>query len=484
MEYIRSRCQIFTPEDKVKLMLSKIKYNENVYNRKIMENSFGDGAFLVQIVKLFIKDAFRLGKSINEVKTSLENCIYGIEKDKLLFEKTKNTLNDLVKEYGVFDVNWRLYNTDTLNISFIDKFDFIVGNPPYISYHDLTNNERVHLKKLYKSCSSGLFDIYFAFIEWSLKHLSDIGELIYIVPNSIYKNSSGKVIRSMILPKLKMIMNYKREQVFQNVLTSVTIIHIDNKIKTRNIIYINDDYLSKKISKYDLDSKDKWNFYSQDVNSVSYRFGDYFNVFNSVATLKNKIFISNDFSSKGELTIFNGKMVESNILRDACSIKNMNNNKKGKIIFPYKYTNDKLICLDEDEMINIYPYTYNYLLNNKKNLLSCERDKSSRWYEFGRSQGLQKLNQEKLLMSRIFTKKIQVYELSSNQIPYSGLCVIKKKKLSLEIAKEILKSDDFRKYLLNIGMNMSGESIQVSSKDVENYMFCVDKEWECNEWIE
>ncbi len=56
MDIKSSRCQIFTPESKVKYMLDMLGYEKNLYGKKIIENSFGDGCFLVEIIKRYIID--------------------------------------------------------------------------------------------------------------------------------------------------------------------------------------------------------------------------------------------------------------------------------------------------------------------------------------------------------------------------------------------------------------------------------------------
>ena len=41
----------------------------------------------------------------------------------------------------------------------------------------------------------------------------------------------------------------------------------------------------------------------------------------------------------------------------------------------------------------------------------------------------------------------------------------------LEDAKEILESDEFMKYVEDVGIHISGTSLRITSKDIENYMF-------------
>lgn len=64
------------------------------------------------------------------------------------------------------------------------KFDYIIGNPPYISYRDLDEATRIFVKGKFKSCAYGKFDYSYAFIEASLEGLSDngaFGEIILVL---------------------------------------------------------------------------------------------------------------------------------------------------------------------------------------------------------------------------------------------------------------------------------------------------------------
>ena len=74
-------------------------------------------------------------------------------------------------------------------------------------------------------------------------------------------------------------------------------------------------------------------------------------------------------------------------------------------------------------------------------------------------------------MSSIITNEVIIYELSKEEIPYSGVYITPKTKKTLKDAIKILKSKEFYKYLLGIGVPVSGDSVRISSKDIENFMF-------------
>ena len=47
---MNKKCQVFTPNDYVKELLDSVGYIDNLYGKKILENSCGDGNILVEVV--------------------------------------------------------------------------------------------------------------------------------------------------------------------------------------------------------------------------------------------------------------------------------------------------------------------------------------------------------------------------------------------------------------------------------------------------
>ena len=127
-----SKCQIFTPSHIVKYMLDKIDYTSNVFGKKIIDNSCGTGNILIEVVERFIVDAKRARRKKPAIKKGLESCIYGYDIDSDMVEKCISNLNIVAQRFGLTDIRWNVHHEDGLYIE--GKFDFIVGNPPYISY--------------------------------------------------------------------------------------------------------------------------------------------------------------------------------------------------------------------------------------------------------------------------------------------------------------------------------------------------------------
>ena len=141
--------QVFTPDFVVSQMLVLKKKSGAV-----LEPSCGDGAFLKHLSGNFV----------------------GLEIDQRF--KNKNVLNQ-----DFFD-----YPTE-------NKFDTIIGNPPYVRFNDISQETKGKLR-------SNLFDkrsnLYLFFIEKSIRHLNPDGEIIFITPRDFLKATSSIKLNNFI----------------------------------------------------------------------------------------------------------------------------------------------------------------------------------------------------------------------------------------------------------------------------------------------
>ena len=100
----------------------------------------------------------------------------------------------------------------------------MLGNPPYITYKDLENEEKTYIRANFSTCRKGKFDYYYAFVEDGLRSLQDHGILAYIIPSSIYKNVSANDLRALIKEDATDVYDYTSEKKFKNAVTSSTIL--------------------------------------------------------------------------------------------------------------------------------------------------------------------------------------------------------------------------------------------------------------------
>lgn len=464
------KCQVFTPDFIVKLILDSIGYRgKEILDKSIIDNSCGNGNFLVEITSRIILIGLENGLSRSKIKKILESNIYGFDIDFYLVKETTNRLNKFAAIYKINNINWKIFCADGLNQDFNFKFDFVVGNPPYISYSNLEIEKRNELRNRFLSCANGKFDYHYAFIEKDLSIVKKNGVVALVTPLNMFKTVSGNTLRNIIKPYLKKIIDLTNQKIFRKVLTSPAVIILKKDIleKEDDLIYskLNNKGLIE-ISKLDKrEFTNKWSF-SSFSNNLPNRFGDNFKVMMSVATLANHIFVLNS-NNLGNINID----IEQNILKNAISPQSVKLSKKQKIIFPYTYNENGICHISEDVMWTQFPKAMKYLFTYKNKLLKRDLDKNAKWFEYGRSQALNSLNCEKLLLSNIITNRVKVYKLSADYVPYAGVIILSKNNSSLDEAKNILLSERFLSYIKYIGTKISGSSYRITSKDIENFTY-------------
>ena len=169
--------QVFTPKYIVSQMLSLIKNNG-----KILEPCCGNGAFLNELPK---------------------DRTIGIEIDPQY--KGENIIN-----------------MDFFDYSISNKFDTIIGNPPYVRFQDIPEETK---KKLDLKMFDKRSNLYLFFIYKSILHLNPHGELIFITPRDFLKSTSAIKLNEFIYKNgtITDLIDLGDEKVFKNFTPNVII---------------------------------------------------------------------------------------------------------------------------------------------------------------------------------------------------------------------------------------------------------------------
>jgi hypothetical protein len=118
--------QYMTPVDLSKKICDTYSFTPN---DAVLEPSFGNGSFLLNLLAKFVELYVANGSSDKEaVILALENNIYGAEIDAELY---KNTLESIEKTYGFIPSKHNLVNCDFFEYIAPKKFTHIIGNPPF-----------------------------------------------------------------------------------------------------------------------------------------------------------------------------------------------------------------------------------------------------------------------------------------------------------------------------------------------------------------
>ena len=73
---------VYTSQWIVNIILDHINYNNNIYEKKVIDPSCGEGSFLGIVVERFLKDCYNHKLINSEIKKLLEQNIYGFDIDK------------------------------------------------------------------------------------------------------------------------------------------------------------------------------------------------------------------------------------------------------------------------------------------------------------------------------------------------------------------------------------------------------------------
>ena len=163
------------------------------------------------------------------------------------------------------------------------------------------------------------------------------------------------------------------------------------------------------------------------------------------------------------------------LVRDAASTKSLKK-RRDKIIFPYQIVEGKRVDYTEKEFIKKFPKATDYFKQFKEALRNRKADENTKWFQYGRSQAITKVEGEKIIIPMVITKKVHAYRAGREAIPYAGYFIKCKagSELTLEDAKSVLESRNFYEYVEICGTPTTPTSYRISVDDIKDYMIIRD----------
>ncbi len=486
--------QVYTPNFIVNKILDDIGFNSGqILGKRILDPACGDGRFLEEVVRRIINYS-----TYEDLTKNLLN-VYGWDIDKKAIQLCIENLNNLIKPLGI-KVQWNIYENDSIkeientqnNLFYTDsdkkKFDFIVGNPPYIRIQHLDETQRKYIQKNYKFCQSGSTDIYIAFFELCYHLLNENGICGLITPNTFFYTDTAKTMRDFFSKNgiIKQITNYGIIQLFENATTYSAILIFDRK-KHKTFLYQQaigkETFLNRDISIDEIINQKFWQLsIEKKHNHHGVKLKDICKIHVGITTLYDKAYIfpiqEIDEKYVFAFTKLKGKIkIEKDILKPivkASTLKSSQDKISEYILFPYTKVCGKHQIMSEEKLKMDFPFAYNYLLSIKEELAKRDNGRPIKpWYAFGRTQSLDTSFGKKIIFSPMNIKPNFILYENEDCTFYSGYCI----KYNGDYTKLLkqLNSEEMEKFIRVSSRDFRGGWKAYNKKVIEDFIINTDE---------
>ena len=209
-EGAESRGAIFTRREVVDFILDLVGYrmDKPLYEMRLLEPSFGGGDFLLPAIGRLLA-AWRCSQHTKTVVKDLGDAIRAVELHRKTFFETRAAVIERLKQDQIDDesavalANIWLVQGDFLLEPLEGKFDFVIGNPPYVRQELIPAPLLAEYRNRYRTMYDRA-DIYIPFIELSLSSLVKGGCLGFICADRWMKNRYGGPLRSLVADQFHM----------------------------------------------------------------------------------------------------------------------------------------------------------------------------------------------------------------------------------------------------------------------------------------
>lgn len=474
--------QIYTPAPIVNKILDETGLTSpNFLGKTVLDPACGDGRFLREVVRRIIhySPEGTLSENLRQVQ--------GWDIDPQALAQCREVLDEEIGATGL-RIDWDLRQQDALHqLDSAQRFDFIVGNPPYIRIQHLPESQRRYLQEHYLFCRSGSTDTYVAFFELADCLLSETGVCGYITPNSYFFSETARPLRHYFQERqnLRLITNYGSIRVFDKTGTYAAITVFDKQQHDQfryELSSADFTYPSRHIPFQELNRYDLWQLSVQvPPTGNGIRLGDICRISVGITTLSDAVYLFKiqegalgdgvRATSKSGIEVLLEREILKPIVK-ASRLKKATEPITEYILFPYhKNEAGKHVIIPEPELTKRYPNAYAYLLAQKPALDRRDNGKPNAvaWYAFGRAQSLDTSFGQKIVFSPMNRTPNFILHEAHEATLYSGYFI--KYEGDYEQLLPLLNSSAMADYMSVAGRDFRGGWKGYSKKIVDNFRF-------------
>jgi type I restriction-modification system DNA methylase subunit len=255
----RALGEFYTPDEVIDYILDAVEYvpTKAIENKDLIDPACGSGGFLVRAtIRLIARHVVKLGKATP--KEALDNKKWHEVYERLTPKECEEIVNSVALHIHGFDINpfavsisemnilfqiidlyfkavkgnknfkvprFKVYETDSLEIpngqlnmvqfygasgknlakdkEVTDelkkgKYDFVVGNPPYVRTHEQYLLKKRIIKD-FGEVVDGQFDLFIPFVKFGYDILTTEGKLSYIISNKLLSNDYAVKLRKFLI---------------------------------------------------------------------------------------------------------------------------------------------------------------------------------------------------------------------------------------------------------------------------------------------
>jgi methylase of polypeptide subunit release factors len=197
---------IFTKPEIVNLILDLAGYSPaeaRLIEQRVLEPSCGDGAFILAVVTRMIESETTHAGVIEWDQGGFDDALRAVDINTVSVRAARTLVSRILIEAGCpqprateLAQKW-VIQSDFLLKEWDERFDLVVGNPPYVRIENLPKRVLERYRSEFSTLTDRA-DLYVAFFEQGLRLLSSRGTLAYITANRFTKNTYGAGLRKLI----------------------------------------------------------------------------------------------------------------------------------------------------------------------------------------------------------------------------------------------------------------------------------------------